>query len=80
MDADTETAGTQTSVAEDGGAKTAKVTATVVGSSTFNSDTTITVAVGDDTDTATEGIDYATVGDLTVTISAGHLRVLPISR
>ena len=72
VDADTETAGTQTSVAEDGGAKTAKVTATVVGSSTFNSDTTITVAVGDDTDTATEGIDYATVGDLTITISAGQ--------
>ncbi len=72
VDADTETVGTQTSVAEDGGQKTAKVTATVVGSSTFNSDTTVTVAVGKNTDTATEGTDYATVGDLTVTISAGQ--------
>ncbi|MDE0643649.1 MAG: hypothetical protein OXH95_05870, partial [bacterium] len=72
VDADTETAGTQTSVAENGGAKTVRVTATVVGSSTFNSDTTVTVQVGDDTDTATEGTDYATVGDLTVTISAGE--------
>ncbi|MYF26231.1 MAG: hypothetical protein F4211_02645, partial [Acidimicrobiia bacterium] len=72
VDADTETAGTQTSVAEDGGKKTVRVTATVDGASTFNSDTTITVAVGENTDSATEGTDYATVGDLTVTISAGQ--------
>ena len=71
MDADTATAGTQSSVAEDGGTKTARITATVDGSTTFNADTTVTVAVGKDGDTAVEGTDYTTVGALTVTISAG---------
>ena len=33
--------------------------------------TAVTVAVGDGTDSATEGTDYATVSDFTVTIGAG---------
>ncbi|MXX63862.1 MAG: hypothetical protein F4Z36_02035, partial [Acidimicrobiia bacterium] len=72
VDADTETVDTQTSVAEGGGAKTVRVTASVDGSTTFNVDTTVTVKVGNSGDSAVEGTDYDTVGDLSITISAGQ--------
>ncbi|MDE0644028.1 MAG: hypothetical protein OXH95_07880, partial [bacterium] len=72
VDADTETVDTQTSVAEGGGAKTVRVTATVDGTTTFNADTTVTVKVGNSGDSAVEGTDYDTVGDLSITISAGQ--------
>ncbi|MYD05021.1 MAG: hypothetical protein F4X21_08905, partial [Acidimicrobiia bacterium] len=72
VDADTETVNTQTSVAEGGGAKTVRVTATINGGTTFPAATVVTVAVGKNTDTATEGTDYTTVNDLTITIPAGQ--------
>ncbi len=73
VDADTETADVQeTSVSEEGGAKTVRVTATLDGSTTFNADTTVTVKVGNSGDSAVEGTDYSTVADLSVTISAGE--------
>ena len=71
VDADTGTDGVQTSVAEDGGAKTVRVTAALVGSSRFVSAKTVTVTVGSDTDSATEGTDYATVGSQSILITAG---------
>ena len=71
VDADTGTNGVQTSVAEGGGAKTARVTATLGGTTAFATDREVTVKVGKATDTATEGTDYATVADLTITIAAG---------
>ena len=71
VDADTGTMGTQTSLAEDGGAKTVRVTATLVGSSTFTEAKTVTVDVGVDADSATEGADYATVAQQSITIDAG---------
>ena len=71
VDADTGTAGVQGSVTENGGAKTVRVTATVNGTTRYPDAKTVTVAVGDTGDTATEGTDYGTVSDLTLTISAG---------
>ncbi len=71
VDADTGTQNAQNSLAEDGGAKTVRVTATLGGSVTFTEDKTVTVEVGNSGDTATEGTDYATVGMQTVTIKAG---------
>ena len=56
-----------TSVAEDASATTVTVTATATAISTAR---TVTVAVGGSTDSATEGTDYATVADITVTIAA----------
>ena len=41
------------------------------GSEVLTADTVVTVAVGDSGDTATEGTDYDTVADLTVTIATG---------
>ena len=70
VDADTGTAGTQTSVAEGGGAKTVRVTATLDGTTRFSADTTVTVTVGQATDSAEEGTDYAAVADQTLTIAA----------
>ena len=72
VDADTGANGVQTSVAENGGAKTARVTATLASATTFATATTVTVAVGAATDSATEGTDYAAVADLTITIAAGQ--------
>ncbi len=72
VDADTGTNGVQTSVAEGGGAKTARVTATLAGATTFATATTVTVAVGAAADSATEGTDYAAVADQTLTIAAGE--------
>ena len=58
------------SVAEDGAPVTVVVTVTVdVGA--FLVETPVTVTVGDPGDSATEGTDYAAVGDFTVTILAG---------
>ena len=61
-----------TSVGEAADATTVTVTATMPGSTTRSADTAITVKVGADTDAATEGTDYATVDDFTLTISAGQ--------
>ena len=71
VDADTATDGVQSSVAEDGGAKTVRVTATVDGTTRFAAATTVTVAVGVSGDSAVEGTDYGSVEDLTLTIAAG---------
>ena len=60
-----------TSVAEADEASTATVTATLPGAAR-SAATTITVKVGDSADSATEGTDYATVADLTLTIAAGQ--------
>ena len=73
VDADTGTMGTQTSLAEDGGAKTVRVTATLGGSSTFTEAKTVTVEVGPDADGATEGTDYREVTSKSITIDAGSL-------
>ena len=61
------------SVAEGGGAKTVTVTAATDGD-TFPEDLTVTVSVGDSDDDATEGTDYTTVDDVTITITAGQIR------
>ena len=59
-----------TSVAEADETSTATVTARLPGAAR-SAATTITVKVGDSADAATEGTDYATVADLTLTIAAG---------
>ena len=71
VDADTATQGVQSSVAEDGGAKTVRVTATVDGTTRFAGAKTVTVAVGASGDGATEGTDYSQVNDLRLTIAVG---------
>ena len=71
VDADTGTDGTQTTIAEDGGAKTVRVTATITGETRFVETKTVTVEVGADADSATEGTDYAEVMRRSVTINAG---------
>ena len=71
VDADNATENVQTSLAENGGAKTVKVTATLGGSTQFDVDKTVTLIVGDDDDSATEGTDYTTVDNITLTIPAG---------
>ena len=58
-------------VAEDGGATAIEVTAALSGGAVFPEAQTLTVAVGDNSDSATEGTDYATVADQTITIAAG---------
>ena len=71
VDADNDTENVQSSLAENGGAKTVKVTATLGGSTQFDVDKTVTLIVGDDDDSATEGTDYTTVDNITLTIPAG---------
>ena len=71
VDADTGTNNVQTSLAEDGGEKTVRVTATLGGSSTFTEAKTVVVEVGADADGATEGMDYANVETKNITINAG---------
>ena len=61
----------RTSVAEWNGATEVTVTATLPDSLTRSSATEVTVKVGEK-GTATEGIDYATVADFTLTIAAGQ--------
>ena len=58
-------------VAEDAGDTQVTVTATFSNSSTYATDTTVTVSIGDSADSATSGTDYAAVADFTVTIPAG---------
>ena len=58
------------SVAESAGATTVTVTGTLDGAPRAV-DTAVTVAVGAPSDAATEGTDYTTVNDLTLTIDAG---------
>ncbi|MYI35120.1 MAG: hypothetical protein F4118_01645, partial [Acidimicrobiaceae bacterium] len=71
VDADTDTPGTQSEVAENGGASTARVTATIDGATRFAEDKDVTLTVGKNGDSAVEGTDYVTVADLTLTIPAG---------
>ena len=75
IDADNNTENVQSSLAENGGAKTVKVTATLGGATQFDADKTLTLIVGDDDDSATEGTDYTTVDDITLTIPAGDQNV-----
>ncbi|MCY4278263.1 MAG: hypothetical protein OXE81_10590, partial [Gammaproteobacteria bacterium] len=71
VDADTGTDNDQNSITENGGAKTVRVTATLGGTSTFTTATTVTVKVGTSDDSATEATDYEAVADRTITIPAG---------
>ena len=60
------------SVAEDAGATTVTVTATLSNSSRFADDRTVTVSVGSGGDTAAPGADYAAVADFDIAIAAGR--------
>ncbi len=71
VDADTGSAGVQDSVGEGGGAKTVQVTATITSATRFAVSQSVTVAVGSNSDSATEGTDYGNVADQTITIPAG---------
>ncbi len=71
VDADTGTQAVQTSLAEDGGAKTVRVTATITSATRFGANTDVKIVVGKSGDTAAEGTDYETVADQTLTIPAG---------
>ena len=70
VDADTGTNGIQSSIAENGGARTVKVTATFGGTTQFDEAKTVTVTIGKATDTATEGTDYEEVTNQSITIPA----------
>ena len=59
------------SIAEDAGATTVTVTATVSGGQALADDRTVTVSVGANDDGATEGTDYAAVSDFPIAIPAG---------
>ena len=61
-----------TSVAEGAGATTVTVTATLAGSTTFNTDKTVAVKVGKNGDTAVSGTDYTGVSDFDITITGGQ--------
>ncbi len=58
-------------VDENAGALSLTVTGTLNGPP-LTTDTTVTVSVGNSGDTATEGTDYSTVDDFTLTIAAGE--------
>ena len=77
VDADTGAAGVQDSLAEDGGVKTVRVTATLGGATRFEAARTVTVKVGKAADSAAEGTDYTAVADRAITIAAtaasGHV-------
>ncbi|MCY3672340.1 MAG: hypothetical protein OXH14_14860 [Alphaproteobacteria bacterium] len=75
VDADTQTSGMQSSVAEDGGAKTVQVTATIDGPARFAGDKTLTVDVGSQGDSAISGTDYAAVPDFDLVLAAGQASV-----
>ncbi|MYJ22988.1 MAG: hypothetical protein F4101_06340, partial [Nitrospira sp. SB0673_bin_12] len=70
VDADTGTAGVQDRLAEAGGVKTVRVTATLGDGATFAEAKTVTVQVGAAADSATEGTDYTEVPDQSLTIAA----------
>ena len=61
----------KTTIAEDATTETVTVTATIDGTSTFDANTIINVVVGDDNDSATEGVDYANVDNFEIVIAAG---------
>ena len=61
------------SIAESAATKTVKVTATVNGSTTYATDTTVQVTVGDADDSATSGDDYAAVTAFDIEIEAGKM-------
>ncbi len=61
------------SIAEDAAAKTVKVTATVNGDTTYPTDTTVRVTVGDKDDSAASGDDYAAVAAFDIKIEAGKM-------
>ncbi|MXX07032.1 MAG: hypothetical protein F4Z71_09750, partial [Gammaproteobacteria bacterium] len=71
VDADTAKAGTQAAVTENGGAKTARVTATLGGATTFDEATEVTVTVGKAGDAAVKGADYTAPDSFKITIPAG---------
>ena len=58
-------------VSEGAGATQVTVTVKLGGTATVKNATPVKVQIGQTTDTATEGTDYATVADFTVTIAAG---------
>ena len=60
-----------TSVGEEDGATTVTVTASLSGSVTFDADTTVSVKVGKQGDSAISGTDYRAVSDVMLTITAG---------
>ena len=60
-----------TSASEADAPTTVTVTATLPGTTTRNTNTVLAVQIGDIGDEATEGTDYATVDDITLTIAAG---------
>ncbi len=62
-----------TSVAEAASATTVTVTATLPGTTTRSTATGLTMSVGVSGDAATEGTDYATVSDFTLSIAAGQM-------
>ena len=59
-------------VSEGAGATQVTVTAKLGGTATVKTATPVKVQIGQAADTATEGTDYATVADFTVTIAAGQ--------
>ena len=71
VDADTGTNNVQSSIAEEGGVKTVRVTATINGTTRFATEQTVTVTVGKDGDSATEGTDYSMVGQQSIEIPIG---------
>ena len=71
VDADTGTNNVQSSIAEEGGVKTVRVTATIGGTTRFATAQTVTVTVGKDGDSATEGTDYAMVDAQSIEIPIG---------
>ncbi|MDE0679063.1 MAG: hypothetical protein OXI11_02450, partial [Gammaproteobacteria bacterium] len=75
VDTDTQTSGMQSSVAEDGGAKTVQVTATIDGPARFAGDKTLTVGVGGQSDSAVSGADYVAVPDFDLVLAAGQASV-----
>ena len=60
----------RSSIAEDAATATVNVTATVTGGTTYASAITIRVKVGEGTDSALEGTDYANVADFDLTLDA----------
>ena len=59
---------------DDADATSITVTATVTGATRYGAEKTVTVTVGDDGDSATEGTDYTEVEDLTITLAEGATR------
>ena len=71
VDTDSSTSGSQTSLAENAGKTSVTVMATVNGGTAYQDDKTVEITVGTSDDSAAEGEDYVTVGELTLTIPAG---------